>query len=126
MSYPYNNAFKNNGETNFARGDHAVGKQVNIIGRQVPVDELLSLLGQVQQDLTRLPLSESVRDKVKGDIRTAQREARKKEPDKGEVVATLKAVQEVLKAVPGTVAAALSVGELLGRALIWCDKAGWM
>lgn len=126
MSYTYNNAFNNSGETNLAQGDHVVGKQVNIIGRQVPVDELLSLLGQVQQGLTWLPLSESVRDKVKGDIRTVQREARKKEPDKGAIIATLKAAQEVLKAVPGTVAAALPVGELLGRALIWCDKAGWM
>lgn len=34
----------------------------------------------------------------------------------------LKAAQEVLEAVPGTMA----VGELLGMALVWCDTAGGM
>jgi hypothetical protein len=48
------------------------------------------------------------------------------EPDKEEVAAVLTRAQKVLKAIPGTVAAALPVGDLLGKALIWCGKAAGM
>ncbi|XOF34997.1 MAG: hypothetical protein ACL93V_06825 [Candidatus Electrothrix sp. YB6] len=34
--------------------------------------------------------------------------------------------QDVLKAVPVTMAAALPVGDLLGKALIWCGKMAGM
>ncbi|MCI5125785.1 MAG: hypothetical protein D3925_15270 [Candidatus Electrothrix sp. AR5] len=53
-------------------------------------------------------------------------EAKGDKPDREEIVATLTRAEKVLKAVPGTVTAALPVGKLLGDALIWCGKMGWM
>lgn len=106
-----------------AKGKGAIG-QIN--NNYAPTAELLSLLGQVQQELSRLPLSETDKEQVKDAVKTAQKEARKKEPDREEIAASLTRAQKVLAAIPGTVAAALPVGELLGRALIWCGKAAGM
>ncbi|RWX45897.1 hypothetical protein H206_03777 [Candidatus Electrothrix aarhusensis] len=39
------------------------------------------------------------------------------------ITAKLTAAQKVLAAIPATVAAAKPVGELVGRALVWCGKA---
>ncbi|WP_417908753.1 hypothetical protein [Candidatus Electronema sp. PJ] len=103
-----------------AKGKGAIG-QVN--NNYAPTAELLTLLGQVQQELSRLPLSETDKEQVKDAVKTAQQEARKAKPDAAMIAAKLTAAQKVLAAIPGTVAAALPVGDLLGKALIWCSKA---
>ncbi len=46
--------------------------------------------------------------------------------DREEVATVLTRAQKVLKAIPNTVAAALPVGDLLGKALIWCGKVAGM
>ncbi|CAK8721861.1 hypothetical protein GMJAKD_11075 [Candidatus Electrothrix aarhusensis] len=120
-----NSSFNSNGGTqNNAQGTGAVGQQNNNFApQQVSTDELITLLGQVQRELSRLPLDEPVKVKVKDDVRTAQREARKATPDAAMITAKLTAAQKVLAAIPATVAAAKPVGELVGRALVWCGKA---
>jgi len=100
------------------KGKGAIG-QINY----APTAELLALLGQVQQELSRLPLSETDKGQVKNAVKTAQKEARKKEPDAAVIAAKLTTAQKVLAAVSGTVVAAQPVLDLLGKALIWCGKA---
>jgi ribosomal 50S subunit-associated protein YjgA (DUF615 family) len=126
MTNTFNNTFNSGGgKQTIAQGDHAIGKQVNTYNAapQVPVNELLNLLGQVQQALSRLPLAETDKEQVKDAVKTAQQEARKTKPDAAVIAAKLTATQKMLAAIPGMVAAAQPVGELLGKALIWCGKA---
>jgi hypothetical protein len=56
-------------------------------------------------------------------VEGAELEAQEEKPDGEEIAAVLTHAQKVLAAIPSTVAAALPVGELIGKALIWCGKA---
>jgi hypothetical protein len=93
----------------------------NFAGQQVPVDELLKLLAEIKERLPELP--EEVRDEVQHEVDGAQLYAKKAQPDAATIITKLTAAQKVLAAIPATVAAAKPVGELLGRALIWCGQA---
>ncbi|MCI5164114.1 MAG: hypothetical protein D3917_19290, partial [Candidatus Electrothrix sp. AX5] len=65
-----NSSFNSNGGTqNNAQGTGAVGQQNNNFApQQVSTDELITLLGQVQRELSRLPLDGPVKVKVKDDV----------------------------------------------------------
>ena len=118
------NHFTNNGgEQNNAIGKNAIGKQVNTYNTapQVPVEELLKLLAEIKALLPELP--EEARAEVQNELEGAALQAKKAKPDAAMITAKLTSAQKVLTAISGTVAAALPVGELLGKALIWCGKA---
>lgn len=109
------------GEQNIGIGDHAIGKQVNTYNApQAPIEDLLTLLAEIKARLPELP--DKAQAKLRNAVEGAELEAQEDEPDKEEIAARLTAAQKVLKAIPDTVAAALPVGELLGKALIWCGK----
>ena len=113
-----------NGNTyNYGIGDHAIGQQINnyTTAPQVPVKELLYLLAEIKARLPELP--DKAQAKLRNEVEGAELEAQEEKPDGEIIVAKLIAAQKVLAAIPDTVAAALPVGELLGRALIWCGKA---
>ncbi|MCW5202665.1 MAG: hypothetical protein QTN59_14295 [Candidatus Electrothrix communis] len=126
MGHTYNNTITNSGsgEQNFAQGDGAIAKQVNIGGPQASPEELLNLLAEIKERLPELPDKEQV--KLRNAVEEVEMEAKGDKPDREEIVATLTRAQKVLKAVPGTVTAALPVGKLLGDALIWCGKMAGM
>ena len=118
------NHFTNNGgEQNNAIGKNAIGKQVNTYNTapQVPVEELLKLLAEIKARLPELP--DKAQAKLRNAVEGAELEAQEDKPDREEIAAKLTSAQKVLTAISGTVAAALPVGELLGKALIWCGKA---
>ncbi|CAK8724472.1 hypothetical protein KKHLCK_14230 [Candidatus Electrothrix laxa] len=122
MGHTYNNTLTHsgNGEQNIAQGDGAIGKVVNVGGPQALTDKLMQLLAEIKDRLPELPDKEQV--KLRNAVEEIEIEAKGDKPDKEEIVATLTRAQKVLKAVPGTVAAALPVGKLLGDALTWCGK----
>jgi len=122
MGNSYNNTIINSGSSdqNIAQGDGAIAKQVNLGGPQAPVEDLLKIIAALKTELPDLP--NEVRAEVEHEVAGAELQARKPEPDREKIAATLTRAQNVLKAVPGTVAAALPVGKLLGDALIWCGK----
>ncbi len=76
------------------------------------------MLAEIKALLPELPEKER-RNAVDG----AELEAQEEKPDKEEIAAALTRAQKVLAAIPGTMAAALPVGELLSKGLIWCGKA---
>jgi Fe-S-cluster containining protein len=118
-----NSSFNSNGGTqNIAQGTGAVAQQNNnFAAQQVSTDELLKLLAEIKERLPELP--EEVRDEVQHEVDGAQLYAKKAKPDAAMITARLTAAQKILAAIPATVAAAKPVGELLGRALVWCGKA---
>lgn len=114
------------GDMNIAIGEHSVAKQTNYNNapQGVPAEELLKLLTEIKARLPELP--EEIRDEVQHEVDGAQLYAKKDKPDQKKIAAKLMSAQDILKAIPATVAAALPVGELLGKALIWCSKAAGM
>jgi hypothetical protein len=120
--HTFNNTFTNSssGEQNIAQGDGAVAKQVvNNYAPQAETEDLLKLLAEIKARLPELP------DKAQAKLRNAvegEMEAQEDEPDREEITAALTRAQKVLAAIPSTVKAALPVGELIGKALIWCGK----
>lgn len=126
MGSTFHNTITNSGsgEQNIVQGDGAIGKQINIGGPQASPEELLKLLAEIKERLPELPDKEQV--KLRNAVEEVEMEAKEDKPDREEIVATLTRAEKVLKAIPGTVTAALPVGKLLGDALIWCGKMGWM
>lgn len=114
------------GEQNIGIGTGAIGKQVNTYAtnQQVPAEDLLKLLAEIKARLPELPPKEQA--KLRNAVEGAELEAQEEKPDREEIAAKLTSAQKVLAAIPATVAAALPVGELLGKALIWCGKAAGM
>jgi len=113
------------GEMNIAIGANAIGKQVNTYNApQAPAEDLLKLLAEIKALLPELPEKEQA--KLRNAVEGAELAAQEDKPDKEEIAAALTRAQKVLAVIPGTVAAALPVGELLGRALIWCGNMAGM
>jgi hypothetical protein len=128
MENKFKNSFTHsgNGEQNIAQGDGAIGKQVNnnYNAPQAPVEDLLKIIEDLKAKLPGLPDKEQA--KLRNAVEGVELEAQEDKPDREEIEAALTRAQKVLAAVPGTVAAALPVGQLLGQALIWCGKAAGM
>ncbi len=129
MGHTYKNTMTHSGsgDQNIVQGDGAIGKQVNTseaTAPQAPVEDLLKLLTEIRERLPELPDKAQV--KLRNAMEEVEMEVQEDRPDREEVAAVLTRVQKVLKAIPGTVAAALPVGELVGKALIWCGKAAGM
>lgn len=107
------------GDMNIAIGEHSVAKQTNTYNynapQGVPAEELLKLLAEIKARLPELP--EEIRDEVQHEVDGAQLYAKKDKPDQKKIAAKLMSAQDILKAISGTVAAALPVGDLLGKAL---------
>ena len=76
---------------------------------------MLKLLAEIKARLPELP--EEIRDEVQHEVDGAQLYAKKDKPDQKKIAAKLMSAQDILKAISGTVAAALPVGELIGKAL---------
>jgi hypothetical protein len=121
MGNTYTNT--SSGKQNIAIGKHAVAEQTinHAVPQGVPVEDLLKLLAEIKARLPELP--EEVRDEVQHEVDGAQLYAKKEKPDAAVIAAKLTAAQKILAAISGTVAAALPVSELIGKALIWCGKA---
>ena len=123
MGHTFNNTFTNSssGEQNIAQGNGAIAKQVvNNYAPQAETEDLLKLLAEIKARLPELPDKAQV--KLRNAVEEVEMEAQEDEPDREEITAALTRAQKVLAAIPGTVAAALPVGELIGKALIWCGK----
>ncbi len=128
MANTFNNTFNSSGgKQTIVQGDYAIGEQVNNYNAPqggVSTDELLKLLAEIKAQLSELPPKEQA--KLRNAVEGAELEAQEEKPDREEIAAKLTSAQKVLAAIPATVAAALPVGELLGKALIWCGKAAGM
>jgi hypothetical protein len=115
MGNTYTNT--SSGKQNIAIGKHAVAEQTNYNNapQGVPAEDLLKLLAEIKARLPELP--EEIRDEVQHEVDGAQLYAKKEKPDPKKIAAKLTSAQDILKAISGTVAAALPVGELIGKAL---------
>lgn len=98
--------------------DH--GKIINNNYPQVPIDDLLKLLKQAKEEAQHLP--EPVKGKVEQEIQEVQLAVQKNPQEKEKIAVKLNNAKDALKAIAETVPQAVTVGNLLGNALIWLDK----
>jgi hypothetical protein len=105
------------GPMNIVKGH---GKIINNNYPQIPIDDLLKLLKQAKEEAQHLP--EPVRDKVRQEIKEAQLQVKETPQEKEKIAVKLNNAKDTLKAIAETVPQAVSVGNLLGNALIWLDK----
>ncbi len=96
------------------------GKIINNNYPQIPIDDLLKLLKQAREEAQHLP--EPVRDKVRQEIKEAQLQVKEAPQEKEKIAVKLNNAKDTLKAIAETAPQAVSVGNLLGNALIWLDK----
>ncbi|XOF35080.1 MAG: hypothetical protein ACL93V_07280 [Candidatus Electrothrix sp. YB6] len=96
MGNSYNNTTINSGsgDQNIAQGDGAIGKQVNLGGPQAPVEDLLKIIAALKTELPGLP--NEVRAELEHEVAGAELQARKPEPDREKIAATLDLLQNCL------------------------------
>ncbi len=101
------------------QGDHAQ-QLLQSTTPQSPKEDILKLLSFVQQELSKLPLPEDVKEEVAHEVKGAEIQLKKDEPDKEKAGQILQHATEALEKVPKLTKAAVTVGNLLGQAILWC------
>lgn len=110
------------GSMNIAK-DQATAIQTNYnLTSQSPVEELLKLLGTVQQELPTLPIPEPVKAEVLNEVAGAKLQAQKKPPEKKKIANKLKNATAALEESAKTIKGAVTIGNLLGQAILWCGE----
>lgn len=101
------------------QGDHAQ-QLLQSTTPQSSKEDILKLLSFVQQELPKLPLPDDVKEEVTNEVKGAEIQAKKEEPDKKKIGEKLQSATEALEKVPKLTKAAITVGNLLGQAIVWC------
>ncbi len=110
------------GTMNIATGKATAIQSNHALPSNSPVEELRHLLTQVQQELTALPLPDDVKAEVLNEVDGAAIQAKKTEPDKKKLADKLKNATAALEESAKTIKGAVSLGNLLGQAIIWCGE----
>ena len=91
-------------------------------GQQVPIEDLLTLLNEVKQELANLPVPKEVREDVEHEVNGALRQAQRNPPDRKKIVQSLREATTLLLESSKTVKAAVGVGNMLGQGLKYCGE----
>ncbi len=106
------------------QGDHAQ-QLLQSTTSQSSKEDILKLLSFVQQELPKLRLPEDVKEEVAHEVKGAELQLKKNEPNKEKAGQILQHATETLEKVPKLTKAAVTVGNLLGQAILWCGEQ-WM
>lgn len=110
------------GNMNIAK-DNATAIQTNYaVTPDSSVDELRTLLTDARQQLAALPLPDDVKAEVLNEVEGAELQAGKPEPDKQKLADKLKNATAALEESAKTVKGAVTIGNLLGQAILWCGE----
>jgi hypothetical protein len=90
------------------------------ISKESPKEDVAKLLKMVQQELATLDLPEEKKEEVAIELKAAEVQVKKDAPDKAKVADRLKSATDVLKEVVTLVPQAVAVGNMIGKAILWC------
>ncbi len=85
-----------------------------------PKEDVVKLLGMVKQELATLELPDEVKEETAHEIEGAELQMNKAEPNKEKTAKKLQSATEVLKEAGTLGAKAVEVGNMLGKAILWC------
>ena len=113
------------GNMNIAK-DQATAIQTNYtVTPQSSVEEVLKLFVAVRQELSKLPVPEAIKAEVLNELDGAELQAKKPAPDKTKIADKLKNATAALEESAKTMKGAVTIGNLLGQAILWCGEQ-WM
>jgi hypothetical protein len=101
------------------QGDYAL-KLLQSTTPQSPQMDILKLLSFVQHEIPKLPIPKSLKEELINEVKGAEIQAKKNPPDKEKISGKLKNATEILKETVQTVKEAATLGNLLGKAILWC------
>jgi len=85
-------------------------------------EEIVKLLSFVQQELPKLSLPKEIKEEMANEVKGAEIQVKKDQPDKKRIADKLKNATEALKESAQTVKEAVMIGNLLGKAIDWCGE----
>lgn len=106
-------------------GDHAQQLLLQNITPNSSKDDILKLLSFIQEELPKLPLPEEVKEEVVIEVKAAEIQTRKDQINKEKVAERLKDATEALKESTKTIKETVTIGNLLGKVILWCGEQ-WM
>ena len=111
-------------------GDHAhqlvnAQQYADTITPESSQEDVAKLLALVQEALAQSQLPEEVKEEVAAEITTAEIQVKKGEPKKEKIAAKLKDATEALKESSTTIETAVNIGNMIGKAILWCG-AQWI
>ena len=106
-------------------GDHAqqlvnAQQYAETITPQSSKDDVAKLLAMIKDALAQSPLPEDVKKEAANAIEGAELQVAKKEPDKPKIADRLKNAAEALAESSKTFESAVKIGNMLGKAILWC------
>ena len=79
--------------------------------------EFAALLTELQRKIAQLPLPEDQKEEIAHEVKTAEIQAKKPQPDKPKMAAALDNAKTVLQKIGETVPEAVAIGKLVGKAI---------
>ena len=112
--YQFNNQIQNM-QGNLIQGssDFTIEQKFNA---QTP-QEFAALLAELQKKIAQLPLPEDQKEEIAHEVKTAEIQAKKPQPDKPKMAAALDNAKTVLQKIGETVPQAVAIGKLVGKAI---------
>ncbi len=113
-TYQFNNQIQNmQGNVIQGSSDFTIKQRFNA---QTP-QEFAALLAELQKKIAQLPLPEDQKEEIAHEVKTAEIQAKKPQPDKPKMAAALDNAKTVLQKIGETVPEAVAIGHLLGQAI---------
>jgi predicted S18 family serine protease len=88
-------------------------------------EDVQKLLQLIREEIAKSQLPEDVKEETLAEIQTAEVQAKKEEPDKEKLATKLKNATEALEGSSKTFEAAVKIGNMIGKAILWCG-AQWI
>ena len=83
-------------------------------------EDVAKLLTMVKEALAKSQLPEEVKEEVAAEITTAEIQVKKEEPKKEKIADKLKNATAALEESSKTFEAAVKIGNMIGKAILWC------
>ena len=90
-----------------------------------PKADVQKLLQLIREEIQKAQLPEDVKEEAVAELNTAEVQAKKDEPDKPKLAKKLQNATEALKESSKTFEAAVKIGNMIGKAILWCG-AQWV
>ena len=90
-----------------------------------PKEEVAQLLTLVKQEVAQLDVPDKDKKKITNELEGAELEVTEDQPDKKTIADKLQAATRTLKEVGPLTAQAVKVGNMIGKAILWCG-AQWV
>lgn len=87
-----------------------------------PKEDVAQLLAMIREELKHLGAPEDVKEEALVEVRAAEEQVKKPEPDKPKIAERLKGAVAALKGMAEIGTQAVAIGNMIGKAILWCGE----